>query len=141
MNTKINEELRQESVGASTLRTKFNDTDTDSEVTINSKNFLVTDTPVQIKDNIDNNQPGYLSIPSKLPLGPTLGFAIQFIVLTAVGTTMYNSLTNTQAQMTEKLNRIESNMYTIQEAKFRIEMQDAKMEQIKKEVEGKDYKP
>ena len=141
MNTKINEELRQESVGASTLRTKFNDTDTDSEVTINSKNFLVTDTPVQIKDNIDNNQPGYLSIPSKLPLGPTLGFAIQFIVLTAVGTTMYNSLTNKQAQMTEKLNRIESNMYTIQEAKFRIEMQDAKMEQIKKEVEGKDYKP
>lgn len=121
-------------------KVNFNDTDNNSSVTVQSKHFKnASDKPVAIKDSITppEHREGYISIPSKLPLNLIIAWVVQLVILVGVGTSAYTSMKSDQAVFYEKLTRIENNMYTNQEAKLRIEIQDSKIDQLRKEIEAK----
>ena len=116
---------------------KFTDTDNDSEISVKTKLLRISDTPVTISDSISppETREGYISVPSKLSLNIFIGLFVQSIALAITGTGMWVSLKNDQANLSTNLARIEANMYTNSEAKLRLEMQDAKIEQLRKELE------
>ena len=116
---------------------KFTDTDNDSEISVKTKHLRISDTPVTISDSISppETREGYISVPSKLSLNIFIGLFVQSIALAITGTGMWVSLKNDQANLSTNLARIEANMYTNSEAKLRLEMQDAKIEQLRKELE------
>ena len=116
---------------------KFTDTDNDSEISVKTKHLRISDTPISISDSISppETREGYISVPSKLSLNIFIGLFVQSIALAITGTGMWVSLKNDQANLTNNLARIEANMYTNSEAKLRLEMQDAKIEQLRKELE------
>ena len=119
---------------------RFNHRDGEAEVEIVSQ---TTETIIPIEDSV-NQQPqqngggdGYISLPSKLSFNLFLGWMAHLIVISVGGTSMYTSMKSEQAILNDKVSRIEANMYTINEANLRLEMQKAEIAVLKEELKNR----
>ena len=118
---------------------RFNHRDGEAEVEVVSQ---TTETIIPIEDSV-NQQPqqsggdGYISLPSKLSFNLFLGWMAHLIVISVGGTSMYTSMKSEQAILNDKVSRIEANMYTVNEANLRLEMQKAEIAALKEELKNK----
>ena len=119
---------------------RFNHRDGEAEVEIVSQ---TTETIIPIEDSV-NQQPqqnsggdGYISLPSKLSFNLFLGWMAHLIVISVGGTSMYTSMKSEQAILNDKVSRIEANMYTVNEANLRLEMQKAEIASLKEELKNR----
>lgn len=119
---------------------RFNHRDGEAEVEIVSQ---TTETIIPIEDSV-NQQPqqnsggdGYISLPSKLSFNLFLGWMAHLIVISVGGTSMYTSMKSEQAILNDKVSRIEANMYTVNEANLRLEMQKAEIAALKEELKNR----
>ena len=116
---------------------RFNHRDGEAEIEVVSQ---TTETIIPIEDSV-NQQPqqngggdGYISLPSKLSFNLFLGWMAHLIVISVGGTSMYTSMKSEQAILNDKVSRIEANMYTVNEANLRLEMQKAEIASLKEEL-------
>lgn len=115
---------------------RFNHRDGEAEIEVVSQ---TTETVIPIEDSV-NQQPqqsigeGYVSLPSKLSFNLFLGWMVHLLVISVGGTSMYTSMKSEQAILNEKVSRIEANMYTVNEANLRLEMQKAEIAALKEEL-------
>ena len=114
---------------------RFNHRDGEAEIEVVSQ---TTETVIPIEDSV--NQPpqngtdnGYISLPSKLSFNLFLGWMVHLLVISVGGTSMYTSMKSEQAILNDKVSRIEANMYTVNEANLRLEMQKAEIAALKEE--------
>lgn len=118
---------------------RFNHRDGEAEIEVVSE---TTETIIPIEDSV-NQQPqqsigeGYVSLPSKLSFNLFLGWMVHLLVISVGGTSMYTSMKSEQAILNDKVSRIEANMYTVNEANLRLEMQKAEIAALKEELEKK----
>ena len=119
---------------------RFNHRDGEAEVEIVSQ---TTETIIPIEDSV-NQQPqqngggdGYISLPSKLSFNLFLGWMAHLIIISIGGTSMYTSMKSEQAILNDKVSRIEANMYTVNEANLRLEMQNAEIAVLKEELKNR----
>ena len=119
---------------------RFNHRDGEAEIEVVSQ---TTETIIPIEDSV-NQQPqqnsggdGYISLPSKLSFNLFLGWMAHLIVISVRGTSMYTSMKNEQAILNDKVSRIEANMYTVNEANLRLEMQKAEIAALKEELKNR----
>lgn len=119
---------------------RFNHRDGEAEVEVVSQ---TTETIIPIEDSV-NQQPqqnsggdGYISLPSKLSFNLFLGWMAHLIVISVGGTSMYTSMKSEQAILNDKVSRIEANMYTVNEANLRLEMQKAEIAVLKEELKNR----
>ena len=119
---------------------RFNHRDGEAEIEVVSQ---TTETIIPIEDSV-NQQPqqnsggdGYISLPSKLSFNLFLGWMAHLIVISVGGTSMYTSMKNEQAILNDKVSRIEANMYTVNEANLRLEMQKAEIASLKEELKNR----
>ena len=116
---------------------RFNHRDGEAEIEVVSQ---TTETVIPIEDSV-NQQPqqsigeGYVSLPSKLSFNLFLGWMVHLLVISVGGTSMYTSMKSEQAILNDKVSRIEANMYTVNEANLRLEMQKAEIAALKEELE------
>ena len=116
---------------------RFNHRDGEAEIEVVSE---TTETIIPIEDSV-NQQPqqsvgeGYVSLPSKLSFNLFLGWMVHLLVISVGGTSMYTSMKSEQAILNDKVSRIEANMYTVDEANLRLEMQKAEIAALKEELE------
>ena len=116
---------------------RFNHRDGEAEIEVVSE---TTETIIPIEDSV-NQQPqqsvgeGYVSLPSKLSFNLFLGWMVHLLVISVGGTSMYTSMKSEQAILNDKVSRIEANMYTVNEANLRLEMQKAEIAALKEELE------
>ena len=118
---------------------RFNHRDGEAEIEVVSQ---TTETVIPIEDSV--NQPpqngtdnGYISLPSKLSFNLFLGWMVHLLVISVGGTSMYASMKSEQAILNDKVSRIEANMYTVNEANLRLEMQKAEIASLKEELKNK----
>lgn len=115
---------------------RFNHRDGEAEIEVVSE---TTETIIPIEDSV-NQQPqqsigeGYVSLPSKLSFNLFLGWMVHLLVISVGGTSMYSSMKSQQAILNDKVSRIEANMYTVNEANLRLEMQKAEIAALKEEL-------
>ena len=115
---------------------RFNHRDGEAEIEVVSE---TTETIIPIEDSV-NQQPqqsigeGYVSLPSKLSFNLFLGWMVHLLVISVGGTSMYTSMKSEQAILNDKVSRIEANMYTVNEANLRLEMQKAEIAALKEEL-------
>ena len=115
---------------------RFNHRDGEAEIEVVSQ---TTETVIPIEDSV-NQQPqqsigeGYVSLPSKLSFNLFLGWMVHLLVISVGGTSMYTSMKSEQAILNDKVSRIEANMYTVNEANLRLEMQKAEIAALKEEL-------
>lgn len=119
---------------------RFNHRDGEAEIEVVSQ---TTETIIPIEDSV-NQQPqqnsggdGYISLPSKLSFNLFLGWMAHLIVISVGGTSMYTSMKSEQAILNDKVSRIEANMYTVNEANLRLEMQKAEIAVLKEELKNR----
>ena len=119
---------------------RFNHRDGEAEIEVVSQ---TTETIIPIEDSV-NQQPqqngggdGYISLPSKLSFNLFLGWMAHLIVISIGGTSMYTSMKSEQAILNDKVSRIEANMYTVNEANLRLEMQKAEIAVLKEELKNR----
>ena len=119
---------------------RFNHRDGEAEIEVVSQ---TTETIIPIEDSV-NQQPqqngggdGYISLPSKLSFNLFLGWMAHLIVISVGGTSMYTSMKSEQAILNDKVSRIEANMYTVDEANLRLEMQKAEIAVLKEELKNR----
>lgn len=119
---------------------RFNHRDGEAEIEVVSQ---TTETIIPIEDSV-NQQPqqngggdGYISLPSKLSFNLFLGWMAHLIVISVGGTSMYTSMKSEQAILNDKVSRIEANMYTVNEANLRLEMQKAEIASLKEELKNR----
>lgn len=119
---------------------RFNHRDGEAEVEIVSQ---TTETIIPIEDSVNQQSQqnsggdGYISLPSKLSFNLFLGWMAHLIVISVGGTSMYTSMKSEQAILNDKVSRIESNMYTVNEANLRLEMQKAEIAALKEELKNR----
>ena len=118
---------------------RFNHRDGEAEIEVVSQ---TTETVIPIEDSV-NQQPqqsigeGYVSLPSKLSFNLFLGWMVHLLVISVGGTSMYTSMKSEQAILNDKVSRIEANMYTVNEANLRLEMQKAEIAVLKEELKNR----
>ena len=118
---------------------RFNHRDGEAEVEVVSQ---TTETIIP-SEHAAKHQPeqnggdGYISWPSKISFNLFVGWMAHLIIISIGGTSMYTSMKSEQAILNDKISRIEANMYTVNEANLRLEMQKAEIAVLKEELKNR----